>query len=682
MVYTRAAWSLAAAASGVLLLAAANAQDNDGELDEIVVSADRTGRSLRDIARAVSIVDQDRIQNATQQLALDEALAPVPGLYLQNRYNFAQDLRVALRGFGARSSFGIRGIKVIVDGIPETLPDGQAGVDSIDIGSSERIEVLRGPASSMYGNASGGVIAISTESGNEEPFFEGRLSAGELGFRKYQLKAGGNSGRLDYLLNLSTFELDGYREQSRAEGTVFNSKFGYRFSDRDRLTVTLNHTDQPVSDDPGGINAAQAAAAPRSARDANLEFDGGEALDQQRIGLVYDMERDFGAIRFRNYYVWRDFETLLPFTGGGAVDLERFFYGFGVQYAVGDLLPDRFDLTVGLDVERQEDDRLRFDNESGSIGPLVFDQDEDVNSTGIYAQLDIALTQSIGLSAGLRYDEVRFDIGDNFLADGDESGSIEFDQVSPSFGIHVDAGAGMLYASYSSAFETPTTTELANPDGSGGFNAALDSQQSDNFEIGWKTGNESLYFEIAAFDIDLEDELVPFELAAFPGRTFFANAGRSGRRGLETALSWTGESGFGIDASFTLSDFEFDRFVDDNGNDFSGNVLPGLPEQFGYLGLRYQTDRGLRVVWDNSYSGSLYANNANDVSVPSYLVSSLRVSHEFARGDWLLRPFIGINNLFDESYNSNIRINAFGARYFEPAPGRNVYAGLTIRFNR
>jgi iron complex outermembrane receptor protein len=653
-----------------------------GQLDEIVVTADRIGKPLREIARSVSVVDQSRIQEGTQQLALDEALTLVPGLYMQNRYNFAQDLRVALRGFGARSAFGIRGIKVIVDGIPETLPDGQAGVDSIDLGSTRRIEVLRGPSSSLYGNASGGVISIETERGPETPFIEGRFAAGDYGYEKYQLKTGGRSGRFDYLVNLSTQAIDGYRDHARAEGTVFNSRLGVDINETDRLSITLNNTDQPVSDDPGGINLAQATADPRSARDANVAFDAGEALDQQRIGLVYEMDRDVGDLLLRNYYVWRDFTNSLPFTGGGAVELDRFFYGVGAQYTLGDFVPDALELTIGFDIERQDDDRRRFDNNAGVRGDLVFDQSERVDANGVYVQANYEISETWGLSAGLRYDDLTFDIDDRFLDDGDDSGKIGFDQVSPAFGVHAKLGAGMVFANYSSSFETPTTTELANPDGSGGFNSALVPQLADNIEIGWKTGTDRTFFEIAVFDIDLEDELVPFEVPDFPGRTFYANAGASSRTGVETAFSWTGNHGFGVDLSYTWSDFTFDDFVDEDGNDYSGSELPGLPQQFGYLGLRYANERGLDIVWDNTYSGELYADNANSVSVSSYLVSSLRAGYEFTSGDWLLRPFIGINNLFDESYNSNIRINAFGGRYYEPAPDRNIYAGITVRFSR
>jgi len=664
----------------LLLPAMASWSQEDGPdaLDEIVVSATRTETSVRDVARSISVVDAERIQGATQQLALDEALAGVPGLYMLNRYNFAQDLRVSLRGFGARSAFGIRGIKIIVDGIPETLPDGQAGVDSIDLGSAGRIEVLRGPSSTLYGNASGGVIAIETEGVRESPFIEANLAAGELGYRKYQLKTGGTAGKFDYLVNVSTQELDGYRDHSYAEGTVVNGRLGYRFTEDDILTVALNHTDQPVSKDAGGLNAAEVAANRRAARSTNVLFDADEALDQQRIGFVYRRKRSAGDLTLRNYYVWRDFENSLPFESGGAVDLERFFYGFGAQYTLGDMLPESLDVTLGFDIDRQDDDRRRFDNLQGTTGPLVFDQQERVDAGGVFANFQYRFAGKWSLSGGLRYDEISFDITDRYLADGDDSGSIDFDRVSPSLGLSLDLGQGILFGSYSSSFETPTTTELANPDGSGGFNGALDPQTADNFEIGYKGGDRRLYYEVAVFDISLEDELVPFELEQFPGRTFYSNAGKSSRTGVEAAVSWTSESGFGIDASYTWSDFTFDEFVDENGTDFSGSRLPGLPRQFGYLGLRYQSERGLRAILETSYSGDLYANNANTAVIPSYTVTGMRVSYDFERGPWLFRPYVGVNNLFDEKYNSNIRINAFGGRYYEPAPERNAYAGVVV----
>jgi iron complex outermembrane receptor protein len=653
----------------------------DDQLEEIVVTATRMESSLRDVARSISVVGKERIQIGTQQLGLDEALAGVPGLYMQNRYNFAQDLRISLRGFGARSSFGIRGVKVIVDGIPETLPDGQAGVDSIDIGSAQGIEVLRGPSSSLYGNASGGVIAISSELGADDPYIEGRVAAGDYNYSQLQLKSAGKIGASDYLFNVSRTELDGYRDHSNARGSVVNTRLGVPLGEADKLLFSLNLTDQPEAQDPGGINAAQAASDPSSARDRNVLFDAGEALEQQRFGVVYQRNRDSGNLTLRNYYAWREFSNKLPFVDGGSVDLDRFFYGVGAQYSFG-RLPDAFGLTIGVDFDKQDDDRKRFDNNDGVIGPMVFDQNEQVDSTGIFAQARYEFNDDWSLLAGLRYDEISYDVTDNFLVDGDSSGTLEFDEVSPSLGLNYRLDTGVLFASYSSSFETPTTTELANPDASGGFNPDLNPQTADNFEIGYKYSQGNLYAELAWFTIDLQDELIPFELAAFPGRTFYSNAGSSSRNGIEAAMSWANDSGFRLDASYTWSDFKFDDFIDDNSNDFSGNQLPGLPEHFGYLGLSFNSDYGFSSTFELIYSGELVANNANTANVSSYTVANLRLSYEMTPGQWVVRPYAGINNVFDESYNSNVRINAFGGRYFEPAPDRNFYAGVVVNFSK
>jgi iron complex outermembrane receptor protein len=659
------------------------AQDSQTDaLDEVVVTATRMESSVRDVARSVSIVNKERIQNATQLLGLDEALAVVPGLYIQNRHNFSGDLRVALRGFGARSSFGIRGIRVYVDGIPETLPDGQSGVDSIDLGSAQSIEVLRGPASSLYGNASGGVIAVMSELGTSEPYIEGRIAAGEFGFQQYAIKSAGQINSADYLLNISRTELDGYRDHAEFRGTQLNGRLGIPFNDNDRLLVAVNFADQPKAQDPGGIDAAQVALDPSSARLQNLQFDADETVEQQRLGLVYERARSSGTLTLRNHYVWRDFNNKLPFTDGGAVDLDRFFYGLGAQYSLGDSLPDRAGLTFGIDYDRQDDDRQRFDNNDGVLGAQTFDQNEQVDSAGIFVQGEYRFNDAWTLQAGLRYDEVSYDVSDRFLADGDDSGTLDFDEISPSIGLNYKMATGVAFASYSSGFETPTTTELANPDASGGFNQSLKAQTADNLEIGYKGGTDALFYEVSLFQIDLEDELIPFELAAFPDRTFYSNAGSSSRMGLETALSWQHDSGFGIDASFTWSDFEFDSFIDDNGNDHSGNQLPGLPEQFGYLGFTYATVNGFSGVLEAVYAGELYTNNANSVEVPSYTVANLRFNIDIRGGEWLFRTYAGINNLFDEDYNDNIRINAFGSRYFEPAPGRHVYVGVVANYAR
>ena len=537
-----------------LLSCVAISQDKFNELDEIEVTATRLDSTLLRSSRSVSVVGKDEIQNATHLLAMDEVLAGVPGLYMQNRYNFSQDLRVSLRGFGARSAFGIRGIKVIVDGIPETLPDGQAGVDSIDLGSASRIEVIRGPSSSNFGNASGGVIAIETETGTDPGFVQTTIATGDLGYSKFQLKSGGKTENMNYLINFSKQELDGYREHSVSEGSLMNAKFGFNLSEIDRLKLSLNYTDQPKSQDPGGINLSQVNTDRKSARDRNLSYDSGESLNQKRIGLVYERDHSSGLLTVRNFYVTRDFSNKLPFKNGGSVNIDREFYGFGMQYQFGESLPENFSLTTGFDIDRQDDDRKRFNNDSGKLGSMSFDQQEKVSSNGLFVQSRYDMG-NFSISSGIRYDEVKFDITDRFLSNGDDSGEIEFDAVSPSFGLNYVMDNGSIFASISSSFETPTTTELANPDTSGGFNALLKPQEANNIEIGYKSIKNDIYREIVVFNIDLNDELVPYELEEFPGRTFYSNVGKSSRKGIETLLSWSVKPNLTLDASYTYSDF-------------------------------------------------------------------------------------------------------------------------------
>ena len=273
---------------------------------------------------------------------------------------------------------------------------------------------------------------------------------------------------------------------------------------------------------------------------------------------------------------------------------------------------------------------------------------------------------------------MKFDISDRFLSNGDDSGKIKFDAVSPSVGLNYNLENGSVFLTVNSSFETPTTTELANPDNSGGFNASLKPQKENNIELGYKYVLDRLYYEVAIFDIDLRDELVPFELENLPGRTFYSNVGKSSRTGIESLMSWTLKPNFVFDASYTWSDFSFDNFIDKNNKDFSGSKLPGLPQSFAHFAFRYINEHGLNATYNFNYSGDLYANNANSVKVNSYSVSNFRLSYQINKDNWSILPYMGMNNIFDTEFNSNIRINAFGSRYYEPAPGRNSYLGITF----
>lgn len=653
-------------------------------LNEIVVTAARFALDTEKTPASVSVVAGVDVQQARQQLGLDEALAAVPGVFFQNRYNFAQDLRIAIRGFGARSSFGVRGIKILIDDIPETLADGQSQVDSVDLASVRQIEVLRGPASAIYGNAAGGVIHIRSELGGSDPYIESRLAFGDFGFRKHQFKAGGSVGRLDYLLSLSDLSIEGYREHSEAENTQFNSRFRYAIDDRSEVYLSLSATDQPLSNDPGGVTLEAATANPRAARDRNVSFAAGEALDQQKLGLSYVRRLSNGAeISARYYALGRDFVGRLPFTGGGIIEFDRLFVGGGISYQQDFLVGGYANrLIAGVDYDRQRDDRQRFDNLDGLAGPQVLAQDERVTSSGVYIRNQVSLSERLELSVGLRYDRVDFSVVDGFFLDGDDSGSRAINDVSPSAGfVFAFDDSHSVYGSVATAFQSPTSTEFAKADGSGGFNSALEPEKSTSLELGLRGSLiGTAKYELAAFTIDVDDELIAFEIESSPGRDFFANAGRSKRRGLEFALSAEPVDGLSLSFAYTWSRFKFERFIDDNGNDFSGNTTPGIPESFARAEASYRHGSNWFASMDVMYVDRLFANNANSVSVKGATIASLRAGMTKRIGRLEIEPFLGINNATDSAFTSNVRINAFGGRYYEPGPRRNLYAGLSFRY--
>jgi len=641
---------------------------------------------------SISVVSQEEIQLGRQQLALDEALASVPGLFMQNRYNFAQDLRVSIRGFGARSAFGIRGIKILVDGIPLTVADGQGQVDTIDLGATKQVEVIRGPSSALYGNAAGGVISVLSEDGPETPFASMRITGGEYGYQKLAVKTGGQTDNMNYFFSLSDSQIDGYRDHSEAENTQFTGRVNFDLGqDRDWLFI-LNHTDQPVSNDPGGVDISQATSDPSSARDRNVDYDTGETVTQTRLGSIYTMPLgENGEFTARGYVDNREFTAKLPqFPVADSVDLDRKFSGLGISYAHNSFLgsiPNRF--LIGFDLDDQNDERKRRINNLGVIGALLFDQREEVISKGIFAQNELSLTDQMQLTLGVRYDQVDFSVTDHYLSDGDDSGNRELDDISPMVGIAYQLNDNTsLYSTVSTSFETPTTTEFANPAGGGGFNPMVGPQKATNYEFGFRgIAPASTSYQLAVFKTDVKDELISYDAN---GRDFFQNAGESGRTGIE--LSATSQLTDRIESTVSMSygDFSFDSFqvlsFDAMNNatvtdDFSGNRIPGTVEKLAYIELTYSDPKGWYSAIDLTYTGDQFANNSNSVNIDAYTLANWRIGADYQVGGTVLSPFVGINNLSDESYYSNIRINAFGGRYYEAAPGRNVYGGVELKLD-
>ncbi|MEX2367856.1 MAG: TonB-dependent receptor, partial [Pseudohongiellaceae bacterium] len=600
----------------LLTLTAMTTAAAQSPLEEIVVTGTRTAKQLGELPLAISFVGLDDIQLGRQELGLDESLARIPGLFMQNRYNFSQDLRVSIRGFGSRSSFGIRGIKVYSDGIPVTLPDGQSGTDDLDLGSMQSIEVVRGPSASLYGTAAGGVISVTSEDAPEDPFVESKLTFGEYGHQKYQIKTGGQSGRLNYLLNASYLEMDGYREHSELEHSLINTKFRYTIDDTSDLVAIINAVDSPLANDSGGITRPEAEADPRQAQPRNTSSNAGEAFNQQRLGLVYNKtlssKHDFSI---RGYSMWKDFQNFLPigthipFVGDdGVVEFDRKFYGGGGRYTYTDTLmglPNS--LTLGIDIDIQKDERKRFLNNAGIKGTVAFDQVEKAESLGFYFRNELELSNTMALSLGGRFDNLDLGVVDRYLLNGDQSGSLDFNQFNPAIGLMWNATSTMnLYANYATSFETPTFTELGTPAQElnvnlGGFNNVT-AQEADSFEVGAKgTLGDRLYYDLALYTMDVEDEIS--NIVSIANRAFFENSDTD-RQGLEAQIQAELTEGLNLTMAYTWSDFTFSSFQ--NQPAAVGAQVPGIPEHQLYSELNYTHTSGAYMVLDALYVGKFY----------------------------------------------------------------------------
>jgi len=629
---------------------------------------------------ALTVVSKGFIQRGQAQLSVNESLNSVPGLFALNANNFAQDLRVSIRGFGARAAFGIRGVKILVDGIPESTPDGQAQVDNLSLGILNSIEVIRGPASSLYGNASGGVISFTTEDPGPTPFVEARILAGSYGLQQYQLKTGAQKGKFSYLLHGAHVQTNGYRVNSGMKNTLLNGKLGIQINEKDKLSILLNYGNSPQADDPGGINLDQVMEDRRSARTQNVSFQGGETVEQIRAGIIYTKALPKnGQLQFKAYHTYRDFSNRLPFEFGGIVELKRNFSGIGLNYAKESTLSTKkHRLQAGIEVENQSDDRQRFQNLSGLKGDQTLDQNEAFLNLGVFLTQELDFTEDLKFLFGVRYDLIRLKASDYFTSDGDQSGSSTLSRYSPTLGIvYSFAENASLYGNISSSFETPTLSELSNnPSGEGGFNPELTPQEATNFEIGVKgIANSRLRYEIALFKINVNNEILSFELEDFPGRDFFQNAGSTDRFGTELSFQYNIIKGLTAYWTYTFSSFIFKEFEDNN-----GNTLPGIPKHSNFIALNYASNSGFFASIQSRFIGEIYTKNDNSVKDNKYKVINLNLGYLKKYDKVEIEPFFGINNVLNETYNDNIRINAFGGRFYEPAPERNIYGGIKVKF--
>lgn len=674
----RAAWCAVLFAAVTPALADEPATD----LISIPVTASGLSRDLLKTPAAVAVVEGDDLRQGRQSLQLDESLNRVPGVLFQNRYNFAQNLRIAIRGFGARAPFGVRGIHLRVDGLPETLPDGQSQVDTIDLESASRVEIIRGPVAAIYGNAAGGVIDVHTADRLEDGRnFELRGQGGSDDFRRLGLRAGARGNSWTAYGSAWDMEYDGYRAQSRTEKNLVHARMDLASGPLRSHTLLFTALDQALGQDPGGLTSGEVAANRRQAAPGALALDAGQQVKQQRIGWIFsDQTTLTGVITARAFYTRRDFEQQLPFAGASLIAFDRNFYGAGGDYtdtAQFGAVPVRY--MIGVDASRQRDDRRRYQVDGGgaTVAQLQ-DAIESATAAGLFAQTDLGLMSRLDLTLAGRVDRVRFAIDDRLTEDGAASGSRRYDEFSVMAGLGWQwLPAHRVYTNVGSAFETPTFTEFYDPtEPEQGFDPTLEPQQAVNIEIGIKGWFAArTRYDIALFTIHTEDEII--QVATDPDR--FENAAQTRRDGIELAVVHAATETLTVTGAWTAARYRFQTFTGEAGGPFSGNHLPGLPGQVLFGELAWRGIAGAYLIADMLYVGSRYADNANTIEVASHVVGNARAGREWRRNSHAFEIFAGINNLTARDYFSNIRVNAAGGRYFEPAPGRNYYAGIAVR---
>lgn len=658
--------------------------DSTIPLPELTVT--RTPERIELAPLAVARIEREALSHARLTVSLDEALPNIPGLYVANRYNFALDERISIRGFGSRSSFGVRGIKILLDGVPQTLPDGQSQLSNVELGALDRVEVLRGSASSRYGNATGGVVALYSRPVPPAPFAQAiRIQGGRFGTFKWQSRTGFRSGSLGGTVSLSRLTTDGTRQHSRADIRKANAALEWIVSDATAVGFNLAMSDSPTAENPGALTEAEYAANPDSSGVNSITRNARKDVNQQQLAFTLRHFDRGGAGEYRATLYGLHRDLFNPIATNVVIDLERWAGGVRLD---GSRREGDFTVTAGLDLQRMRDDRRNFvgDGMGEPTDSLTVDEIETVTEIGPFAQIgwDPASIPTLRLSAGVRYDDVTFDVNDRHLTDGvDQSDRRRMSAWSWHVGVSTQVERYFIpYANVSSSFQTPTTTELINrPDGSGGLNPELDPERAVTVELGVRGSTACCAYEAAAFQSNIRDAIVPFREVL--GRSFFQNAGKTRNRGIEIGIRATLFEGLRLFGSYTYSSYHFReyRLVDQATIDtLDGNRLPGVPRHFLRAGVRVRPGAGIAVDVDHTLSSSLLADDQNMLEVDGWGagVTNLRASITRQIGDAVFGPFIGINNLFDRAYVGSVTINGFGGRVLEPSPSRNVYVGVEV----
>ena len=688
-------------------------------LEPVIVSA-RAGNSILGIPYAIDQIDSLQMQNKIKGLSLNEILNQVPGLIVSNRNNPSMGDKITIRGIGSRASFGVRGIKIIYDGIPLTFADGQSELNNLDFSSIGSIEVLHGPASSLYGNAAGGIINIESQKPSGKIItLNPSFTAGSYGFRNYDIKASGTLNRFSYLLSLNKLLYNGFREHSSANSTNINSILSYNISDNLNVKGLINYFDSPYLLNPSSLIKADALNSPEHVRGYIITQGAGEKASEGNYGITFT---SIFNDNFKNtttiYFIRRSLLNPIP---GTIIDLKRNAGGFRTFFKKK--FPEIFlqtDLSVkgGFDFEFQNDQRKEYINNGLTntnikaedifsnlqYGKDLLNQREIVNGTAPFINAELNLNKKIKLLAGLRFDNYLFKVNDYLLSDGNNSGKRRMSNLSPMAGIiFLPVPFIKIYANYATSFQTPTTNELSNnPSGAGGFNPSLEPEKIKSYEIGtWGILHQyKLNFESAFFIMNFNNMLISYQSQQTGSEEiFYKNAGKAENIGAELKLTWEPVDEMKITASYTKMHFIFKDYkigYTDNAGVYAykqldGNFVPGIPQNYftagTYYTLPFNLSFNLKTEWfdkyfTNDFNGPIPGSNSQleNYINNSYLKADFILNYDFRLGNYELNLFTGINNIFNKRYNGSIVQNAAGNRFFEPSPGRNFYFKMGIKF--
>ncbi|EPQ7391547.1 TPA: TonB-dependent receptor PqqU [Klebsiella pneumoniae] len=679
------------------LIAAAQAADEQ----TMVVTAAPTTVSELDTPATVSVVNGDEMRQAAPRVNLSESLGAVPGLQVQNRQNYAQDLQLSIRGFGSRSTYGVRGLRIYVDGIPATMPDGQGQTSNIDIGSVDTIEVLRGPFSALYGNSSGGVINVTSQTGTQPPTVEASSYYGSFGTWHYGMKAtgavgdGSHAGDVDYTVSTNRFTTHGYRDHSGARKNLANARLGVRINDVSKLTLLLNSVDIKAND-AGGLTANEWRDNPRQSPRGD-QYNTRKNTRQTQAGLRYERQLsaqdDLSVMMYAGERETTQFQSiprapqLKPSHAGGVIDLTRHYQGIDTRLTHRGELLVPVTLTAGLDYENMSERRKGYENfvmvngapQYGEQGALRRNERNLMWNVDPYLQTQWQLTDKLSLDAGVRYSSVWFDSNDYYITpgNGDDSGDASYHKWLPAGSLkYALTDAWNVYLSAGRGFETPTINELSyRSDNQSGLNFGLKPSTNDTVEIGSKTRIGNGLFTAALFQTNTDNEIVVDSSSG--GRTSYKNAGKTRRQGMELGLDQQFGESWRLKAAWTWLDATYRTNVCDDAS-CNGNRIPGIARNMGYASFGYQPEQGWYAGSDIRYMSDIMANDENTAKAPSWTVVGLTTGYKWSYGRMDMDLFGRIDNLFDREYVGSVIVNESNGRYYEPAPGRNYGIGLNL----